>query len=349
VATAHWDEVEPRRRELGPMRFTATDLGSAAGSVAVGLRRYRLEPGDRPTPPHVHGAEEEIFFVLAGSGLSWQDAAVYEIRAGDCIVHRAAEEAHTVIAGSDGLDVLAFGMRVATEVGYLPRARGVWLWPAWVETPATPSWEYDRSLGPELWHRELEAGELELPPATGRPDTIVNVEDVAGGPFGRPDGETFALWRDLGVAAGSEQTGLKQVRVPPGKLGVPPHCHSAEEELFVVLDGDGWLELTPAPAQSPAPARRRGGEPLATTREAVRTGSVIARPAGTRVAHTLRAGDDGLTYLAYGDARPGRHRLLPALAQDLLAGPRRHRSGRARRLLGRRGLSEAAPPRRGLH
>jgi uncharacterized cupin superfamily protein len=305
VGIAHWDQVEARRREFGPMRFTAWDLGSAAGSVTIGLRRYRLEAGDRPTPPHVHGAEEEIFYVLGGDGLSWQDGNTHEIHVGDCIVHRAAEAAHTIVAGDGGLDVLVFGMRVRVEVGYLPRARGAWLWPTWIESPATPPWAYDWSRGPELWQREVEAGELEIPPPSERPTGIVNVEDVADGPFGRPEGETFASWRDLGLAAGSEQTGIKHVRVPPGKLGVPPHCHSAEEELFVVLDGDGWLELTPAPAQSPAHARRCAGEPLATTRETVGAGSVIGRPAGTRVAHTLRAGDAGLTYLAYGTRDPG--------------------------------------------
>jgi uncharacterized cupin superfamily protein len=304
VGIAHWDDVEPLRRELGPMRFTATNLGAAAGSDTVGLRRYLVAAGDRPTPPHVHGAEEEIFFVLGGSGLSWQDAVTYEIGAGDCLAHRAGEESHTVIAGPNGLDVLAFGTRVSTEVGYLPRAGGVVIWPAWVETPATPPWEYDRTRGPELWHREVAAGDLEVPPPSERPARVVNVADVPEAPFGRPDGETFASWRDLGLAAGSERTGLKHVRVPPGKLGVPPHCHSVEEELFVVLDGEGWLELTPAPAQSPAHARRRGGEVLETSREAVRSGSVIARPAGTRVAHTLRAGDTGLTYLAYGTRDP---------------------------------------------
>jgi uncharacterized cupin superfamily protein len=285
------------------MRFTGSDLGRAAGSEATGVRRYRLDPGDRPTPPHVHGAEEEIFFVLAGGGLSWQDAQTYEIGAGDCIVHRAAEEAHTVIAGTDGLDVLAFGTRVSSEVGYLPRARGAWIRPTWVETPASPPWEEDGPHGPQLWHRDVAAGDLEVPAPTTRPSTIVNVVDVAEGAFGRPDGEVFASWRDLGAAAGSQRTGIKHVSVPQGKLGAPPHCHSAEEELFVVLDGDGLLELTPAPAQSPAHARRVAAETEAE-RHAIRAGSVVARPAGTRVAHTFRAGPSGLVYLAYGTRDP---------------------------------------------
>ena len=33
----------------------------------------------------------------------------YEVRAGDCLVHLGGEDAHTLVAGPDGLDVLAFG------------------------------------------------------------------------------------------------------------------------------------------------------------------------------------------------------------------------------------------------
>ena len=54
-----------------------------------------------------------------------------------------------------------------------------------------------------------------------------------------------------------------------------------------MLDGGGELELY---AEGPEP----------TERHAVRTGSVVARPAGTRVAHAFRAGEGGLTLLMYG-------------------------------------------------
>src|SRR2546423_14073965 len=101
---AHWDEVEKRRVEAGHLRGTWTNLGRAAGSVAVGVQRIELGPGEISTPVHVHGAEEEIFYVLGGSGLSWQDDETYEIGAGDCLVHRVLEEEHTLRGGPDGLD-----------------------------------------------------------------------------------------------------------------------------------------------------------------------------------------------------------------------------------------------------
>ena len=38
---------------------------------------------------------------------------------------------------------------------------------------------------------------------------------------------------------------MRHVELEPGALSGPPHRHSAEEEIFVVLDGEGALELIP--------------------------------------------------------------------------------------------------------
>jgi uncharacterized cupin superfamily protein len=273
---AHWDDIEPFRREAGHIAGAWTDLASAANSVMVGVRRIQVDPGRWSTPAHVEGAEEELFYVLGGSGLSWQDGAVYEVGEGDLIVHLALEEAHTLGAGPDGIDVLAFGMRsYAPGVGFLPRTRALWLGPTW----GTAGSDRDHPF-----RREAAAGPPEVGEPAQRPATIVNVRDVEEVPFGEGDA-VQALWRNLGRAAGSQQTGLKVVTVGPGKLGAPFHCHSAEEELFVVLDGDGVCTI--------------GDED-----HPVRRGSIVARPPGTRIAHAFRAGDGGLVYLAYGTREP---------------------------------------------
>ncbi|MFL5963249.1 MAG: cupin domain-containing protein [Gaiellaceae bacterium] len=81
------------------MDATWQRLGHAAGTKTVGLNRVRVAPGKLPTPPHLHGASEELYYILGGSGLAWQDSAVHEIRPGDCVIHRANELAHTLIAG----------------------------------------------------------------------------------------------------------------------------------------------------------------------------------------------------------------------------------------------------------
>jgi uncharacterized cupin superfamily protein len=66
--------------------------------------------------------------------------------------------------------------------------------------------------------------------------------------------------------------------------------------VFVILDGTGTLELWP----SPVLASR--GEVYAEA--ALRPGHVVARPPGTKVAHSFLAGDDGLTMLIYGTRKP---------------------------------------------
>ena len=277
VTPVHWDDVAPARRDLGVLRGAWRLLGEAAGAVGVGLRRIELAPGEVPTPAHTHLATEESFFVLAGSGLSWQGGATSAIRAGDCIVHRARSAAHTLRAGDDGLDVLVVGPRDRVQAIHLPNSQTGWLLPTWVEAG---SGEHPYAREPVLdW------------PAPGeRPENIVNLDEV--------EGEFGGISKPLGRAAGAVQSGLNWVALPPDEEGAPPHCHSAEEELFVILDGDGVLELW----ARPDPENPLQTAPAET--HAIRAGSVIARPPGTRIPHSLRAGDNGLTYLVYGTREP---------------------------------------------
>ncbi len=102
VPVAHWDEVEWHRRAKGEMDATWQRLGDAAGARGVGVNRVRVAPGMLPTPPHSHGASEELYFVLAGSGLAWQDGDVHEVRPGDCVIHVADHHEHTFVAGHGG-------------------------------------------------------------------------------------------------------------------------------------------------------------------------------------------------------------------------------------------------------
>jgi uncharacterized cupin superfamily protein len=267
---AHWDEVETHRRDFGHISGEWTNLGVAAGTVGVGVHRIRLAPGEIPTPQHVHPVEEEIFFVLEGSGLSKQDDKTYEVRAGDCIVHVAAREAHTLRAGDDGLVALAFGHRMRTPGAYLPNAKRYWLFPTWTD------------VGQEPPPYEAEP-ELDWPEPSPRPASIVNVDDLE--PDEWEERDAGGLDRSLGEAAGSVRTGLHQEVISQGKLNSPPHCHSAEEEIFVVVDGEGTLLL---------------GDDEHT----VRRGHVVSRPPGTRVAHAFRADSEQLTLLTYGTREP---------------------------------------------
>jgi uncharacterized cupin superfamily protein len=244
-------------------------LGDAVGCTTIGVSRVQIDPGRLSTPPHSHGASEEIVFVLGGTGFSWQDEQVYELRPGDCVVHLADHEEHTLRGGPEGLDVLIYGTRRPTEIGWLPRSGAVRFgWP----------WVQGRTDDP--WDVEAQAEPLAFGDPAPRPANIVNVDETEVDRGGRSDcaWETYHLSK----AAGSVQTGLKHETVPEGKLNCPPHCHGSEEELFVVLDGEGTCLL--------------GDEEFP-----VRRGSIVGRPPGTGVPHAFRG---PLTLLLYGTRDP---------------------------------------------
>ena len=260
--------------------FRRRRLGRAAGSVRIGASHYLVPPDARQMPVHVHGDEEEIFYVLAGDGLGYElrgqdpggPADAYAVVAGDVVVQRPDRAPHTFLAGAHGLELIAFGSGSETSLTFLPRAGVMWCGPRWVPLDA-----------PHPFAAEGLAGPLTPPPVDPgppRPGHIVALADVVAEPL---VGGTI---RRLGAAAGAVAAGLDQVTLAPGEPGPPPHCHSLSEELFVVLDGTGTLRL--------------GADtyPLIA-------GDVVARPAATGVAHLITAGPDVLTYLAYGTREPG--------------------------------------------
>jgi uncharacterized cupin superfamily protein len=278
---SHWDDVRSSRAERGHIAGTWQSLTGRA-TQTVGVKRIQVDPGMWATPLHLEGAEEEIFFVLAGSGVSvqWEgeDTLGHEVGAGDCLVHLALENAHTLQAGEGGIDVLAFGQRAYAGATWLPRAGVAWLGETWAPVGA----EEDHP-----WAREAAAGPPEITETSPRPASIVNVDDLDSI---ERDGSTVGRRvRNLGEAAGALRTGLRLAEVLPGKLNVPPHCHSAEEEIFVVLEGEGDLLLW---------------EPGGIVEHHVCAGSVVARPPGTGIAHAFRAGEQGLTVLMYGTRDP---------------------------------------------
>jgi uncharacterized cupin superfamily protein len=269
---SHWDDVPWKRHEYGELRVARRSLSRPRGGRGATLSRWRIDPGMRSTPQHVHVDEEEIVFVLAGSGRSWQDDAVYEIGAGDALVHLADGPAHTLVAdaGPEPLDVLIYASGSPTGLTILPRAGVHWVGSRWLPQDA-----------PHPFLAEPPAGEL--PPPSPRPSTIVALDDVEATLQDR--GPVHRTRRDLGRAAGSLLSGLQHVTVPPGRRSSVRHCHSLDDEVFVVLDGSATLLL--------------GDE-----RQPVRPGSVVARPPGTGVAHAFEAGEDGLVLLAYGTREP---------------------------------------------
>jgi uncharacterized cupin superfamily protein len=281
MTIANWAAVEPEIRDAGDIRAAFRRVGAAAGATVVGVAHVEIEPGCRPSPVHQHVSEEEIFHVLRGSGLAWLDGAVHEVGPGDTLVCRAGGPEHALIAGDDGLTVLAFGENHAPPLVRLPRAGMVRRGAVWLEASA------DDPL-----RREAAAGPLDLPPPTPRPPCLIALDEVELEV--EDEGDYAVRERDVATAAGSVRTGLRHDVLLPGKWSCPPHWHGREHELFVVLEGGGELLLFDNAAEL-------------VEEHALRPGDCVARPGPGRrkLAHALRAGTSGMTYLAYGTRDSG--------------------------------------------
>jgi uncharacterized cupin superfamily protein len=279
---AHWDQARAFDADRPPMRGRWRNLGAAVRSVAVGAQRIDVAPGFQSTPPHAHGNAEEIFWVLEGSGFLWMDETAWAIGPGDCIVHRARTSPHTIVAGPDGISVLAFGTRPGAEPGLHGRS----------DTSLT--FGFRGVMHPEHpWSLEAGRDVVDVStPSDERPRTVVALADFEPESEDRNRAGVDRAVVHIGRRAGAQISGLTHFHVAAGALANVPHCHAAEEELFVVLDGSGTLELLDAHAAT------AGSAPLTA-------GSVVSRPAGSGVSHSIRAGEGGLKMLGYSDIHPG--------------------------------------------
>ena len=98
---AHWDDAPRVRREVGEI----SDLDDRPRRCGPGRSRCSACADGSPTlaatpPPHAHGAEEEIFYVLAGGEAYGRTATSARSGPASCIVHLADEEAHALKAGA---------------------------------------------------------------------------------------------------------------------------------------------------------------------------------------------------------------------------------------------------------
>ncbi|HEY4249728.1 MAG TPA: cupin domain-containing protein [Roseomonas sp.] len=125
-------EIEPLPR---PSRFAPTGaaaerhdaamgfIGTRIGARKLGYNVTEVPPGKRAFPFHNHQVNEEMFFVLAGSGAVRIGADTHPIRAGDIIACPAggAETAHQIInTGTEALRYLAVSTKLSPEICEYP-------------------------------------------------------------------------------------------------------------------------------------------------------------------------------------------------------------------------------------
>lgn len=283
-SVAHWDDAPGETEDLGVIGGTWTFLGEAVDARRLGVNRVEVPAGKAATPQHAE--DEEVFYVLGGSGWSVEEGGTYAIAAGDVVHYPAWEPAHTVVAGDGGLDVLAVGT-IAGPLGTtrFPRIDRVRVAGHLLGGSHEHQWEVEARL-PRIKVAD---------PPDPRPASIVRAGDVAASPFG----EGHARW--CGPVLGMRGLALNLADLGPGEEGAPPHCHSMEEELFVVLAGAGTLTL-------------------GDDEHPLRAGSVVGRPPATRIPHAFRAGPEGMTVLMVSDKHPGDATYYPRTNRVWLRG-----------------------------
>lgn len=270
----HLDDVPEQRWEVGELAARRRRLGAHAGAARLGIAIIAVDPGKRATPAHSHADEEEQLFVLEGSGLSWQssstkDVRVYPIRKGDFVWHPAGGDAHTLIAGPDGLTVLVVAEGSRSHITWMPHTKMSWLGPRWVPTDAPPPFVADAQAGP-----------LPVPePTAERPPSIRNLDELQADE-GR-DGAT--AWATRALASRDEaQLVLAHDAMPPGTHNTELHFHSAREEAWYVLSGGGTARIGD-----------HGHE--------LRPGSFWLRRPNGGVGHRVEVGPDGMELITMGD------------------------------------------------
>jgi len=208
----HIDDVEAESWDVGELKATRRKLAAAFDARRIGVAIIEIAPGGRSTPPHSHADEDEAFLVLSGSGLSYQvdkrgEARTYRVALDDLIWHPSNGDAHTLIAGDDGLTVLVAAEGSRTNITYLPRANQFWLGPRWSPADMSHPFRTDADLGP-----------LEIPePTSERPSTIRNLAELELNE-GR-EGRLAYAWRGI-YQMGAERLVLAQDEMPPDRKSV---------------------------------------------------------------------------------------------------------------------------------
>ena len=274
----HVDDVPSSRWDYGEVAAARRRLGIASGAKRLGIALIEIDPGQRSTPPHSHADEDELFLVLAGAGLSYQtsgpeDVRTYAIGVDDVLWHPANGDAHTLIAGENGLTVLVVAEGSRTNITYLPRSGQFWLGPVWSPADSAHPFIADAQLGP-----------LELPePTRERPPNIRNLTEL---PLreGREGRLAYATRdaRDMG----SDKLVLAQDEMPPDTHNTDLHFHSAREEAWFVRSGGGIARLG------------EDGYPL-------HAGSFWLCRENEGVGHRIEVGADGMQLVTMGDLISG--------------------------------------------
>jgi uncharacterized cupin superfamily protein len=161
-------ELKPRPAGFAPTggaaeRYEARMgmVGNVLGARKLGYNITAVPPGKRAFPPHNHQINEEMFFVLEGTGEVRIGEITYPIRQGDIVACLAGgkEMAHVVTnTGNVELKYLAISTKMSPEICEYPETGK---YTVFSETPVGPDGKPGifRSIGREAQDADYWEGE----------------------------------------------------------------------------------------------------------------------------------------------------------------------------------------------
>jgi quercetin dioxygenase-like cupin family protein len=102
--------------EMGEARFAR----NALGAERIGVTKYRMNPGRRVGFGHRHPESEETYVVLSGSGRFRVNDDVFDVSPQD-VIYCPVDTMREWEAGSDGMELLAFGAHTEGETTEMDR------------------------------------------------------------------------------------------------------------------------------------------------------------------------------------------------------------------------------------
>ncbi len=118
------DELKLDHFEQGDKyRSDCVRVGPLIGAKDIGFSYDEVPPGKISCPFHSHSAEEEMFFIVSGTGTLRYGSERRKIRAGDFIACPTgrADTAHQIINDSDGvLKYISVSTKMPAEVCEYP-------------------------------------------------------------------------------------------------------------------------------------------------------------------------------------------------------------------------------------
>ena len=123
------DELALEHFEKGTaFECDAVRIGPLVGARDLGYSYDVVPPGKRSCPFHSHRGEEEMFFIVRGSGTLRYGAETRKIRAGDviCCPTGGPETAHQIVNDSDApLAYLSISTKMPAEICEYPDSNKV--------------------------------------------------------------------------------------------------------------------------------------------------------------------------------------------------------------------------------